>query len=104
MIQVETVLDVADNTGAHAGLTEPRGRSQHGPELMLLTDAPRASEPTAGIEPEEVTVGAVTLSAALWRILCDEADQDVAVLQHEVSIIQFDPDYVPVVAMVRASS
>ena len=94
---------VADNTGAHAGLTEPRGRSQHGPELMLLTDAPRASEPIVGVEPEEVTVGAVTLSAALWRILCDEADQNVAVLQHEVSILQFDPDYMPVVAMVRAS-
>src|SRR6185369_7488110 len=55
------------------------------------------------IEPEEVTVGPVTLSAALWRILCDEADQNVAVLQHEVSILQFDPDYMPVVALVRAS-
>jgi chemosensory pili system protein ChpA (sensor histidine kinase/response regulator) len=94
---------VADNTGAHAGLTEPRGRSQHGPELMLLTDAPRATEPPVAVEPEEVTVGAVTLSAALWRILCDEADQNVAVLQHEVSILQFDPDYMPVVALVRAS-
>ena len=70
---------------------------------MLLTDAPRTPELPPSIEPEEVTVGPVTLSAALWRILCDEADQNVAVLQHEVSILQFDPDYMPVVAMVRAS-
>jgi hypothetical protein len=55
------------------------------------------------IEPEEVTVGSVALSAALWRILCDEADQNVAVLQHEVSILQFDPDHMPVVAMVCAA-
>ena len=95
---------VADNTAAHVGAAEPRTRSAHGPELMLLTDAPaRVPEVTTPIEPEEVTVGSVTLSAALWRILCDEADQNVAVLQHEVSILQFDPDHMPVVAMVRAS-
>ena len=93
---------VADNTAAH-GIPEPRARSAHGPELMLLTDAQRAPDLPPSIEPEEVTVGPVTLSAALWRILCDEADQNVAVLQHEVSILQFDPDYMPVVAMVRAS-
>jgi len=94
---------VADNTAAHGGMPEPRARSPHGPELMLLTDAPRTPELPPSIEPEELTVGPVTLSAALWRILCDEADQNVAVLQHEVSILQFDPDYMPVVAMVRAS-
>ena len=48
-------------------------------------------------------MGPVTLSASLWRILCDEADQNVAVLQHEVSVLQFDPDHMPVAAMVRAS-
>jgi hypothetical protein len=72
---------VADNTAAHVGPTEPRARSTHGPELTLLTEAPvRTAEVTTPLEPEEVTVGSVTLSAALWRILCDEADQNVAVL------------------------
>ena len=94
---------VADNTVAHAGVGEARARSAHAPELMLLTDAPRIPESAVPAEPEEVTVGSVTLSSSLWRILCDEADQNVAVLQHEVSILQFDPDHMPVVAMVRAS-
>ena len=50
-------------------------------------------EPAARPEPDEVIVGAVTLSASLWRILCDEAEQNVAVLQHEVSVLQFDPEH-----------
>jgi chemosensory pili system protein ChpA (sensor histidine kinase/response regulator) len=43
------------------------------------------------------------LSSSLWRILCDEADQHVALLQHEVSVLQFDPDHWPIATMVRAS-
>jgi len=92
---------VADNTAGHAP-ADSRARA-HGAGLTLLADVPRAPEPPAPLEPEDVTVGSVTLSAALWRILCDEADQHVAVLQHEVSVLQFDPDHMPVVAMVRAS-
>ncbi len=97
---------VADNTAAHAGANEGRMRmlhTLHTPELTLLTDAPRAPEAVLPSEPEEITVGSVTLSSSLWRILCDEADQNVAVLQHEVSVLQFDPDHMPVVSMVRAS-
>ncbi|MEO8536088.1 MAG: Hpt domain-containing protein [Betaproteobacteria bacterium] len=93
---------VADNTASHAA-GESRLRSAHGPDLMLLSDGAREPDSTTAVEPEEVVVGTVTLSASLWRILCDEAEQNVAVLQHEVSILQFDPDHMPVVAMVRAS-
>ena len=97
---------VADNPAVHAGANEGRMRmlhTLHTPELTLLTDAPRAPEAVLPSEPEEITVGSVTLSSSLWRILCDEADQNVAVLQHEVSVLQFDPDHMPVVSMVRAS-
>jgi chemosensory pili system protein ChpA (sensor histidine kinase/response regulator) len=94
---------VADNRVAHPGATDARARHAHGPGLTLLTDAARGRDASVAPDAEEVTVGPVTLSASLWRILCDEVDQNVAVLQHEVSIMQFDPDHMPVVAMVRAS-
>ena len=102
--RVEAVLRVvADNTAAHGGPPEPRARSATRPGADAADRRAAHPESPPAIEPEEVTVGPVTLSAALWRILCDEADQNVAVLQHEVSILQFDPDHMPVVAMVRAS-
>ena len=95
---------VADNSAAHAGASDARARAHpHSPGLTLLTDGTRETEPAPATELDDVTVGSVTLSGALWRILCDEADQHVAVLQHEVSVLQFDPDYMPVEAMVRAS-
>jgi chemosensory pili system protein ChpA (sensor histidine kinase/response regulator) len=95
---------VADNSAAHAAASDARARAHvHPPGLTLLTDGAREAEPAPATEQDDVTVGPVTLSAGLWRILCDEADQNVAVLQHEVSVLQFDPDYMPVEAMVRAS-
>ena len=97
---------VADNSAALAGVSDARARPHahpHSPGLTLLTDGARETEPVPATELDDVTVGPVTLSAALWRILCDEADQNVAVLQHEVSLLQFDPDHMPVEAMVRAS-
>jgi chemosensory pili system protein ChpA (sensor histidine kinase/response regulator) len=101
---------VADNTTAHPGEGRARSASAHAPELTLLTDSARASEsmsapetaPAAEAE-EVVVVGDARLSASLWKILCDEADQNVAVLQHEVSVLQFDPDHWPIATMVRAS-
>ena len=50
-----------------------------------------------------MTIGDVTLSRSLWTILCDEADQHVATLENELSILQFDPRAVPRAGMVRAS-
>ncbi|HET8832750.1 MAG TPA: Hpt domain-containing protein, partial [Casimicrobiaceae bacterium] len=96
---------VAHNTISHA---HERLRTAHAPELTLLTESARDADTVVAKtgdgarsgaeekprEPDEVTIGSVTLSAALWRILCDEADQHIAVLQHEMSVMQFDPDHV----------
>ena len=39
-------------------------------------------------EPDDVTVGATTLSTSLWKILCDEADAHVGTLHRELSLLQ----------------
>jgi chemosensory pili system protein ChpA (sensor histidine kinase/response regulator) len=57
----------------------------------------------AAEEPEEVTIGEVTLSTALYRILCDEAQQHLATLDTELQTLQFDPVATPSQTMVRAS-
>jgi chemosensory pili system protein ChpA (sensor histidine kinase/response regulator) len=54
-------------------------------------------------EPEEITIGNATLSSSLWRILCDEAEQHLATLNHELAVLQFDTRVAPSEAMVRAS-
>jgi chemosensory pili system protein ChpA (sensor histidine kinase/response regulator) len=92
---------VADNTSTLAVEGRSRAASSHGPGLTLLTDAPRTAEPAQ--EPDDVMVGDVRVASSLWKILCDEADQHVALLQHEVSLLQFDPDHWPIATMVRAS-
>ena len=51
----------------------------------------------------EITVGGVTLSAALYRILCEEAKQHLATLDDELQTLQFDPAATPSQLMVRAS-
>ena len=75
------------------------------PVADLAHDEP-AAETVAAIpaeEPEDITIGDVTLSASLWKILCDEADQHVATLEHELSLLQSDARAAPSTAMVRAS-
>ncbi|HEX9301912.1 MAG TPA: Hpt domain-containing protein [Casimicrobiaceae bacterium] len=57
----------------------------------------------APAEPEEVTIGDVRLSAVLFNILIDEADQHLATLTHELGVLQFDTQQTPSAAMVRAS-
>ena len=69
------------------------------PEFVDAT-APPAPLPA---EPDETTVGGVTLSTALYRILCDEAQQHLATLDAELQTLQFDPAATPSQAMVRAS-
>ncbi|MFO1396100.1 MAG: Hpt domain-containing protein [Burkholderiales bacterium] len=54
-------------------------------------------------DTDDITIGDVTLSRALWTILCDEADQHLATLEHELTILQFDPHAVPRSPMIRAS-
>ncbi|TMG94900.1 MAG: hypothetical protein E6H73_06465 [Betaproteobacteria bacterium] len=63
-----------------------------------------AVEPVrAPAEPDEITVGDVTLSTALFRILCDEAQQHLATLDAELTALQFDSSATPSQAMVRAA-
>ncbi|HXR55563.1 MAG TPA: Hpt domain-containing protein [Casimicrobiaceae bacterium] len=94
---------VANNTAGLASDARARASTAHAPDLTLLTDAPRTHASAAAGEADEVSVGDVRLASSLWRILCDEADQHVALLQHEVSVLQFDPDHRPIATMVRAS-
>jgi chemosensory pili system protein ChpA (sensor histidine kinase/response regulator) len=54
-------------------------------------------------ESDDIVVGDVTLARSLWSILVDEADQHLATLDHELSVLQFDPQAVPRPGMVRAS-
>jgi chemosensory pili system protein ChpA (sensor histidine kinase/response regulator) len=62
-----------------------------------------ASSEAAAPDTEEVVVGTVTLSLSLWKILCDEAEQHLSTLGHELALLQFDSRHVPSEAMVRAS-
>ena len=54
-------------------------------------------------DADHVVIGGVTLSATLFRILTDEADEHVATLSHELSLMQFDPQRAPSPSMIRAS-
>nr|MDQ6923845.1 Hpt domain-containing protein [Pseudomonadota bacterium] len=82
------------------------------PEVIEFTTAGTQSPPTAvepvsevppSTEPDEITVGDVTLSTALFRILCDEAQQHLATLDAELKAIQSDWTATPSQAMVRAA-
>ena len=74
--------------------------------LKLVTDAPPVEstppEPLPPAEPEEITIGGVRVSTALWKILCDEARQHLGTLENELSVLQFDPRTVPSPEMIRA--
>jgi chemosensory pili system protein ChpA (sensor histidine kinase/response regulator) len=83
-----TLKLVADNTVAPAPVIE-------------LDVEPVAATPAN--EPDDIVVGGATLSASLYKILCDEADQHVATLAQELATLQFDPQHVPSTAMIRAS-
>ena len=52
---------------------------------------------------DEIDVGGVRLSASLYGILVEEADQHLATLAHELTVLQFDPAQSPSAEMVRAS-
>ena len=81
------------------------------PELKLVPDVPtrrrcrrrKLRSRRRKLPPDDITIGDVKLSTSLWKILCEEADQHLATLQHELSVLQFDPRALPSAAMVRAS-
>ncbi|MEO8739530.1 MAG: Hpt domain-containing protein, partial [Casimicrobiaceae bacterium] len=65
--------------------------------------APLPALPVSGLrEAEETTIGGVTLSTALYRILCDEAQQHLATLDSELHLLESDAAAMPSQAMVRA--
>ncbi|MEO8974523.1 MAG: Hpt domain-containing protein, partial [Casimicrobiaceae bacterium] len=74
-------------------------------DAVQTDDASAQSKPHAGtgLDEAEVIIGDVTLSSTLFRILTDEADEHVATLQHELTLLQFDSTRVPSPTMVRAS-
>ncbi len=72
-------------------------------EAPVPFPTPLAETTHAPGEPEEITVGDVTLSAVLFGILVDEADQHLATLAYELEVLQFDSNQKPSPAMVRAS-
>ena len=57
----------------------------------------------AGAVADEITVGEVSLSTALFGILVEEAHQHLTTLAHELEVLQFDAKQRPSAAMVRAS-
>ncbi|MGH8800086.1 MAG: Hpt domain-containing protein, partial [Casimicrobiaceae bacterium] len=69
---------------------------------QAASDAGAQAPPRADAE-EEITFGGVTLSAALYRILCEEAKQHLTTLDAELQALQSDPAAIPSQLMVRAS-
>src|SRR5207253_9700439 len=100
--------DTTRPVAPHDGSLERRGSSVASAEIIefapLAAEARRAKEPAADVlsEPDKVSVGDVTLSMALYRILCDEAQQHLATLDAELQALQFDSTATPSQAMVRA--
>jgi chemosensory pili system protein ChpA (sensor histidine kinase/response regulator) len=85
----------------------PPDAAVHEMRIGAVTEA--ATEPAtmpepepAPQEPEEITIGNVRVSTALWRILCDEARLHLSTLESELSVLQFDPRTVPSAEMIRA--
>jgi chemosensory pili system protein ChpA (sensor histidine kinase/response regulator) len=76
------------------------------PEAVTASQAaapPPSEDADAAADSDEVSIGDVTLSGALYRILCDEAQIHLATLDAELEALQFDPIQTPSPAMIRAS-
>jgi chemosensory pili system protein ChpA (sensor histidine kinase/response regulator) len=70
---------------------------------LAAHDAPGAQAWAESPAPDEIDVGGVRVSATLYAILVEEADQHVATLTHELTVLQFDAEQAPSAEMVRAS-
>jgi chemosensory pili system protein ChpA (sensor histidine kinase/response regulator) len=112
------VLELDESSSSEAELAS-NDDSIESPDLPTIIEfVPRATAPPVQVaqepefvaapppvlpaEPDETTVGGVTLSTALYRILCDEAQQHLATLDAELQTLQFDSAATPSQAMVRA--
>jgi chemosensory pili system protein ChpA (sensor histidine kinase/response regulator) len=114
--------DAVDDEGLELPPVEARSAVEDTPPAPVAApvavDEPAVDEPTvdqatvaaAPAEPvladaseaDELTIGGVTLSATLFGILMDEADEHLATLKHGLSVMQFDPHQTPSPEMVRA--
>ncbi|MFO1281149.1 MAG: Hpt domain-containing protein [Burkholderiales bacterium] len=84
------------------------GRPSGPPQLKLVADNTLSTPPTNESArpvraPDELDVGGVAISASLHRILVDEAESLLATLDHELSLLQFDPGATPSQSMIRAA-
>ena len=108
--QVISLFDAAGERSARSAVrTDPVAEIAIAPEALpelesAETPPPEHSAlPQAQAESDEIAVGDVMLSATLFQILMDEADQHLATLAREQEILQFDSHHVPSAEMVRAS-
>jgi len=74
-----------------------------GPDSASTTSPESTPADIAAAAPDEIDVGGVRLSATLYAILVEEADQHLATLAHELMVLQFEPAQSPSAEMVRAS-
>jgi chemosensory pili system protein ChpA (sensor histidine kinase/response regulator) len=94
----------ASDSASDAAETPAATIAGESPTSQDTPDASASAGDAADLRGEDtVTVGDVTLSSTLYRILVDEAEEHVATLQHELSLLQFDAARMPSPAMVRAS-
>jgi chemosensory pili system protein ChpA (sensor histidine kinase/response regulator) len=98
-IEVLELDETAPQAESHAPAHADENVLEFVPDTPPPTRAAAQPEP----EPEEVTIGGVTLSTPLYRILCDEAQQHLATLDSELQTLQFDSAASPSQTMVRAS-
>jgi chemosensory pili system protein ChpA (sensor histidine kinase/response regulator) len=87
------------------GATEAASNDEsviYGEGADVIEFAPRAAPIEAAAESDEIDIGDVRLSTALYRILIDEAQQHLDTLGAELQSLQFE-GAAPSQAMVRAS-
>ena len=95
-IDIDIDIDLAAADQAATASAAPRADDDLAPaDLVPANLASDASDDT--------TVGGVTLSTSLWRILVEEAAQHLATLDYEFGVLQFDSHAVPSPAMIRAA-
>ncbi len=94
------VIELAAFAAAPSPAAEPAPASA---ERQLDATVFEQTPAPAAAEPDEIAIGDVRLSAALFNILVDEADTHLATLAHELEVLQFDTQQTPSPAMVRAS-
>ncbi len=104
------VLKPAFDAATSPQSDDPSHGESHGHQAHDRLHANTGAGGTTSTQPHDladaddtIVVGDVTLSSALFRILADEADEHIATLQHELSLLQSDPARVPSPTMVRAS-